>query len=86
MRVVGAADARAEVAGHDLTFQAEAGLLDGLALPPSLLADMGGALLATEAVLVALRQRDATSHGVVRDVTLAEAAWLALPCCCSARA
>ncbi|WP_334135765.1 CaiB/BaiF CoA-transferase family protein [Tepidimonas sp.] len=82
VRIVGAVDARAEEAGHDLTYQAEAGLLDGLALPSSLLADMGGALLATEAVLVALRQRDATGHGVVRDVALAEAAaWLALPRC-----
>ncbi|MEW6694846.1 Acetyl-CoA:oxalate CoA-transferase [Tepidimonas thermarum] len=80
VRIVGAAGPRAEEAGHDLTYQADAGLLDGLALPPSLLADMAGALLATEAVLAALRQRDATGCGAVRDVALADAAsWLALP-------
>ncbi len=80
VRIVGAAGSRAEEAGHDLTYQAEAGLLDGRALPPSLLADMAGALMATEAVLAALRQRDATGQGAVRDVALAEAAaWLALP-------
>lgn len=80
VRIVGGAGARAEEAGHDLTYQAEAGLLDGLALPPSLLADMAGALLASEAVLAALRQRDAQGRGVVHDVALADAAaWLARP-------
>ncbi|TSE36566.1 Acetyl-CoA:oxalate CoA-transferase [Tepidimonas fonticaldi] len=80
VRIVGAAGARAEEAGHDLTYQAEAGLLDGLNLPPSLLADMAGALLASEAVLAALLQRAATGRGAVRDVALADAAaWLAQP-------
>ncbi|MFN4103545.1 MAG: DUF3025 domain-containing protein [Tepidimonas sp.] len=67
VRIVGAAGARAEEAGHDLTYQAEAGLLDGLSLPPSLLADMAGALLASEAVQAALLQRAATGRGTVRD-------------------
>lgn len=80
VRIVGAAGARAEEAGHDLTYQAEAGLVDGLNLPPSLLADMAGALLAAEAVLAALLQRAATGRGVLRDVALADAAaWLAQP-------
>ena len=80
VRIVGAAGARAEEAGHDLTYQAEAGLVDGLNLPPSLLADMAGALLASEAVLAALLQRAATGRGAVRDVALADAAaWLAQP-------
>jgi len=80
VRIVGAAGARAEEAGHDLTYQAETGLLDGLNLPPSLLADMAGALLACEAVLAALLQRAATGRGAVRDVALADAAaWLAQP-------
>ncbi|MDW8335878.1 MAG: CoA transferase [Tepidimonas sp.] len=80
VRIVGAAGARAEEAGHDLTYQAEAGLLDGGALPPSLLADMAGALLATEAVLAALLQRQDSGRGGVHEVALAEAAaWLALP-------
>jgi crotonobetainyl-CoA:carnitine CoA-transferase CaiB-like acyl-CoA transferase len=80
VRIVGATGAAAEEAGHDLTYQAQAGLLDGLAMPPSLLADMAGALMATEAVLAALRAREQCGHGVVQDVSLAEAAaWLALP-------
>ncbi|MDM7455937.1 MAG: CaiB/BaiF CoA-transferase family protein [Tepidimonas sp.] len=81
VRIFGAAGARAEEAGHDLTYQAEAGLIQGDALPPSLLADMAGALLATEAVLTGLLQRAATGRGTVHDVALADAAeWLARPC------
>ena len=57
--IVGGAGAAAETPGHDLTYQAEQGLVTGLSLPPTLFADMGGALMATEAVLqavVALRR------------------------------
>ena len=80
VEIVGAPGARANEAGHDLTYQAEAGLLTGTALPPSLLADMGGALLAVEAALAALMQARASGHGVRRQVALSQAAqWLALP-------
>ena len=80
VRIFGAAGARAEEAGHDLTYQAEAGLIQGDVLPPSLLADMAGALLASEAVLASLLQRAATGRGAVCDVALADAAaWLAQP-------
>ncbi len=82
VRIVGAAGDRAEEPGHDLTYQAEAGLLagSGCALPASLHADMAGALAATEAVLQALLARSASGRGACIDVALADAAhWLALP-------
>jgi crotonobetainyl-CoA:carnitine CoA-transferase CaiB-like acyl-CoA transferase len=78
--IVGASGPRAEEPGHDLTYQAEAGLLAGLDLPPSLLADMAGALLASEAVLKVLWQRQRTERPAHVQVALADAAqWLALP-------
>ena len=51
--IVGAPGARAEEPGHDLTYLADNGLIDGLNLPPTLYADMGGSLMASEAVLKA---------------------------------
>jgi alpha-methylacyl-CoA racemase len=79
--IVGAPGARAEEPGHDLTYLAESGLVTGTALPPTLYADMGGALLASEAVLkAALCARAAPGAGVHLEVALNAAAdWLALP-------
>ena len=80
--IVGAGGARAEEPGHDLTYLAESGLITGTALPPTLYADMGGALLAVEAVLqAALHARSgAEGGGIYREVALHAAAdWLALP-------
>lgn len=82
--VVGAAGARAEEPGHDLTYLAENGLVNGLDMPASLYADMGGSLLTTEAVLQALllRQRPGRLHGrgVFQEIALSDAAaYLALP-------
>jgi hypothetical protein len=82
--IVGAPGERAEEAGHDLTYQAESGLVNGLDMPASLFADMGGSLFTTEAVLQALllRQRPGRSHGkgVFHEVALSQAsAFLALP-------
>jgi len=78
--IVGSGGADAEKPGHDLTYQAEVGLVPGLDLPPSLLADMAGALLATEAVLKALLQQRLTGLGVHLQVALADAAhWLTWP-------
>lgn len=79
--IVGAAGARAEEPGHDLTYLAESGLITGTELPPTLYADMGGALLASEAVLKAvLHRRAGASAGVFLEVALNAAAdWLALP-------
>ena len=80
VRIVGAAGTRAEEPGHDLTYQAEAGLVTGTDLPPSLFADMAGALLASEAVLQAQLARSHSGRGVCIEVALADAAqWLALP-------
>lgn len=78
--IVGAPGARAEEAGHDLTYMAEAGLVPDLNLPPTLYADMAGALAASEAVLQAVLVRHTQGHGVAMEVALSDAAhWLALP-------
>lgn len=82
--VVGALGARAEEPGHDLTYLAENGLVNGLDMPASLYADMGGSLLTTEAVLQALlmRQRPGLlfGRGVFQEIALSDAAaYLALP-------
>jgi crotonobetainyl-CoA:carnitine CoA-transferase CaiB-like acyl-CoA transferase len=80
--IVGAPGERAEEPGHDLTYLADNGLVTGLDLPPTLFADMGGALMASEAVLQAvLAQRlGTTGRGRYLEVALSEAAaWLALP-------
>jgi len=78
--IVGAPGSRADEPGHDLSYQSEAGLVPGLQMPVSLLADMAGALLASEAVLQVLAQRQRSGGGAHREVALTEAAhWLALP-------
>ncbi|MDQ0024732.1 crotonobetainyl-CoA:carnitine CoA-transferase CaiB-like acyl-CoA transferase [Variovorax paradoxus] len=80
--IVGAPGARAEEPGHDLTYVAESGLVTGTELPPTLYADMGGALLAAGAVLQAtLHARSAAgAKGIYLEVALnASADWLALP-------
>lgn len=78
--IVGWPGARADIPGHDLTYMAENDLLNGLELPPTLFADMAGALLASEAVLQALLQRQAQGQGTRHEVALAQAAaWLAQP-------
>ena len=78
--IVGAPGAAAEIPGHDLTYMAEQGLIQGLNLPPTLYADMGGALLACEAVLQTLVQRAQKGTGVRQEVALSDAAaWLGLP-------
>ena len=80
VRIVGAAAERAEEPGHDLTYLADAGLVTGTEMPPTLYADMGGALMASEAVLQALLDRAHTGAGVCIEVALADAAaWLAQP-------
>jgi crotonobetainyl-CoA:carnitine CoA-transferase CaiB-like acyl-CoA transferase len=80
VRIVGAPGERAEEPGHDLTYLADAGLLTGNALPPTLYADMGGALLASEAVLQVQLARAASGEGACIEVALSSAAdWLALP-------
>lgn len=79
--IVGSPGERAEEPGHDLTYLAENGLVPGLELPATLYADMGGSLMATEAVLQAcMAQRSTESKGVFIEVALSVAAgYLALP-------
>ena len=78
--IVGASGVRAEEPGHDLTYLADHGLVTGLDLPPTLYADMGGSLLASEAVLQATLMRQSKGKGVFVEVALNDAAaYLALP-------
>ncbi|MGE0350244.1 CoA transferase [Hydrogenophaga sp.] len=78
--IVGAPGQRAEEPGHDLTYLADAGLVTGLDLPATLFADMGGALMASEAVLRAVLARQHSGKGSLQEVALSDAAaWLALP-------
>lgn len=86
--IVGSPGTRAEEPGHDVTYLAENGLVPGLELPSTLYADMGGSLMACEAVLqAALRRRepytgtgDPHPEGVYLEVALSEAAaWLGTP-------
>jgi len=86
--IVGAPGALAEEPGHDLTYLAGHGLVTGLDLPATLYADMGGAMMAAEAVLQAVlmqRERyagtgDPHPRGILQEVALSDAAaWLARP-------
>jgi len=78
--IVGAPGLRAEEAGHDLTYVAENDLIAGMELPATLYADMGGALMASEAVLQAILLQRQTGQGHLIEVALSEAAaHLALP-------
>ena len=80
VQIVGAPGAQAEAPGHDLTYMAESGLVPGLDLPASLYADMGGALLTSEAVLQARLLQLQSGRGVRLEVALSDAArYLALP-------
>ncbi|KQT10676.1 CoA transferase [Ramlibacter sp. Leaf400] len=86
--IVGGPGEAAEVPGHDLTYLAENGLVNGTELPATLFADMGGSLAASEAVLqAALLQSerydgsgDVHPQGRHFEVALSDAAaYLALP-------
>jgi len=86
--IVGAPGALGEAPGHDLTYMADNDLVTGLALPPTLYADMGGSVMASEAVLQAvLQQREVYAgtgephpQGVFLEVALSSAAsYLGLP-------
>lgn len=78
--IVGSPGERAEEPGHDLTYLAENDLVTGLDLPPTLYADMGGSLMASEAVLQAVMHQRSKAKGVYLEVALSSAAgYLALP-------
>lgn len=72
--IVGHPAAEGDVPGHDLTYQAQAGTVRPPQLPPTLMADLGGAERAVAETLVAIHQRDRTGAGVHREVALSQVA------------
>jgi len=78
--IVGGEGAAAEVAGHDLTYLAEQGLVTGLDLPATLYADMTGSLLTVEAILGAALQAKMSVKPRQISISLGDAAkYVALP-------
>ena len=67
-------DGNSGVAGHDLTYLADAGLATPPHLPPTLFADLAGAERAVSAVFAALRLRQRTGRGQHLIVSLEAAA------------
>lgn len=77
--IVGHPAPQDDVPGHDLTYQAAAGLLAGgpgeePRMPVALVADLGGAERAATEALAALLERDRTGEGSYREVALSTAA------------
>ena len=77
--IVGAPGSRAEEPGHDLTYLAENDLVNGLELPPTLYADMGGSLMASESVLQAVLMQKRGKSCYLEVALSSAAAYLALP-------
>ena len=78
--IVGHAPPDDHVAGHDLTYMAEHGLLDAGTLPPTLFADMAGAERAVSSALALVAARHRSGRRGSMLVPLAEAAaFLAQP-------
>jgi alpha-methylacyl-CoA racemase len=74
--IVGYAGPRAHLAGHDLTYQAEAGLLRPPAMPTALVADLSGAQRAVIEAIDLLFVRERTGAAGHVDVALADCATL----------
>jgi len=72
--IVGHGAPRQDVAGHDLTYVAHAGLATPPRLPLTLLADLGGAERAVTAALALLHGRDRGDSTRSAEVALADAA------------
>ncbi len=70
--IVGHPGAGAEVAGHDLTYQAGVGALSPPAMPRLLVADLAGAERAVAEGLAALLGRARSGVGLCREVALSE--------------
>jgi len=71
--IVGYPDDKADVAGHDLTYQASAGLLTPPHNPRTLLADLAGAEQAVQAALSLLLERERTNRAGYVQVALSAA-------------
>ncbi len=72
--IVGFAEPRQNEPGHDLTYQAELGLLAPPRLPRALIADIGGAQQAVTAAVGLLLARERGQGAGCEEVSLAEAA------------
>ena len=72
--IVGHPGAEAELAGHDLTYQATVGTLRPPQMPSVLIADLAGAERAVADGLAALVERGRTGVGVLREVALSDVA------------
>ena len=67
--------ARAELAGHDLTYQTDAGLVTPPTLPRTLIADMAGAQRVVISALELLLARERTGEAGYAEVALSDAAY-----------
>lgn len=72
--VVGYPAPRDDEAGHDLTYQAEAGLLDAPSMPRTLIADLAGAQRVVSGALALLLARERGGASGYQEIALAEAA------------
>lgn len=72
--IVGHPGADAEIAGHDLTYQATVGTLSPPAMPTVLVADLAGAERAVADGLAALLHTARTGEGMHREVALSDVA------------
>ena len=72
--IVGYPAPRQDVAGHDLTYQAEEGLLSPPAMPRALISDFAGAQRAVIAALGLIVARSRTGVGGRAEVSLSESA------------
>lgn len=72
--ITGEAPPHDDRAGHDLTYQARAGLVDAPALPRTLVADMAAAERAVTAALAALARRSRTGRGTHANVSIVDCA------------
>lgn len=73
--IVGHPGDEADLAGHDLTYQAAFGTLDPPKMPRVLVADLGGAERAVSAGLSALVARERTGEGAYCEVALSDVAY-----------
>lgn len=74
--VVGYPAPRHDEAGHDLTYQADAGLIAPPSMPRTLIADLAGAQCVVNAALALLLARERTGASGYQEIALAEAARL----------
>jgi alpha-methylacyl-CoA racemase len=76
VEVVGYSAPREEIGGHDLTYQAEAGLITAPGMPRTLIADLAGAQRVVIAALDLLLVRQRTGEAGHAQIALAECAHL----------